>query len=534
MTDILFPPYLRVSAQRVAAVSNSEIARSIFTGAATGVQRAGDRLAFAISTQNASNRAMVAERAKLASLRTRLRGMANRLWYSPVGYSPRGSFPASEVLTNNTFTSTSGWQSGSFFSHTANDNVLRATVIKASASGTTAFAPSSALTLTPYFPYVARVMTRAGRGTFSLRLEAGTGATSSAYESGTGTAPSALLTTKFVPYQASSYINVDPNLSNDLLADDYFDITWASLSRCALVDNGVNLLTYSDQFDNAVWTKTRSSVSANATNAPDGTTTADAIIEDSTASSTHLVAESFTASSSSSIDYAFSVALKANTRTWAVIRIWDSTANASVAIAYVNLSTGALGSVSSSAPGLNPRAYVSSMGDGWYCVSIVGRKVVADTSLAARIGLATGDGGETYSGDGVSSIYAWRGTMAQSSVPVRLTQTTTTASSGTSQTGASLYLRGLPVSTNGLLLEGDYVQIGSQLVPVAASLNSDGLGLGYLQLAWPLRTAPADSDPVIANTPMGRFVLTGNAGGWDERPGIVADFDFELEEDLTT
>lgn len=41
-----------------------------------------------------------------------------------------------------------------------------------------------------------------------------------------------------------------------------------------------NLMTYSEQFNNAVWTKIDSSVSANATTAPDGTTTADEITLD--------------------------------------------------------------------------------------------------------------------------------------------------------------------------------------------------------------------------------------------------------------
>jgi len=51
-----------------------------------------------------------------------------------------------------------------------------------------------------------------------------------------------------------------------------------------------NLLTYSEQFDNAAWTKLQSSVTANSATAPDGTTTADSFIEDSS-TNTHLAVQ---------------------------------------------------------------------------------------------------------------------------------------------------------------------------------------------------------------------------------------------------
>ena len=43
-----------------------------------------------------------------------------------------------------------------------------------------------------------------------------------------------------------------------------------------------NLLTYSQQFDDAAWSKARASVTADTTVAPDGTTTADSLVEDTT------------------------------------------------------------------------------------------------------------------------------------------------------------------------------------------------------------------------------------------------------------
>jgi len=57
-----------------------------------------------------------------------------------------------------------------------------------------------------------------------------------------------------------------------------------------------NLLTWTEQFDNAVWTKTNAAVTANATTAPDGALTADKLVED-TANAQHRILKSLTLSS---------------------------------------------------------------------------------------------------------------------------------------------------------------------------------------------------------------------------------------------
>lgn len=55
-----------------------------------------------------------------------------------------------------------------------------------------------------------------------------------------------------------------------------------------------NVLRYTEQFDNAVWTKTGSSISANAITAPDGSLTADQIVEN-TANTVHRISQTPTA-----------------------------------------------------------------------------------------------------------------------------------------------------------------------------------------------------------------------------------------------
>ncbi|HWG77828.1 MAG TPA: hypothetical protein VN660_13700 [Steroidobacteraceae bacterium] len=103
---------------------------------------------------------------------------------------------------------------------------------------------------------------------------------------------------------------------------------------------------------------------------------------------------------------------------------------------------------------------------------------------------------------------------------------------GAGQTGLTLQLKSLPASSSALLLPGDLVQLGSELNMVAAALDSDGSGTGYLQLYRPFRSSPADSDPLIISNPCGRFVATSNQNGWTDTPGAFSDVTLELEEAL--
>jgi hypothetical protein len=313
-----------------------------------------------------------------------------------------------------------------------------------------------------------------------------------------------------------------------LIAGDYFEFGWASVSRCIQVDNGANLVPHSDDVDNAAWTKTHSSITANATTAPDGTATADALVEDSTASANHTLAIAATVSSAAA-DYAFTIAAKANSRTWIALQIIENSGGSAVS-SYFNLSTGALGTLATGANWAAGRAYSSSLGNGWYQVTIIGRKTNAATSITPAVFLATADNTATYNGNGSSNVYLWRATMAQSGTPTRLVQTTTAAVAASAQSGNALYVKGLPPSTAGLLLAGDWVEVNSELKRVTATLDSDGCGLGYLQFSPPLRNSPNDGDPVIVNKPMGRFILSQSENGWATVPAYFATSSLDLVE----
>ncbi len=180
-----------------------------------------------------------------------------------------------------------------------------------------------------------------------------------------------------------------------------------------------NLLTRSQEFDNASWAKTRSSVTANTVAAPDGTITADSLIEDSTASNTHLIQQDFSAVSG--VTYTKSYYVKASTRTWCAI-YGGGLAFSTAPYSFFNLSTGVIGSYGNGV--LSPT--ITSVGNGWYRISIT---VIATTGSTANLALrlATGDNTSSYTGDGVSGIYIWGAQLSVGPYPLDYTPTTSAA-----------------------------------------------------------------------------------------------------------
>src|SRR5690606_29232972 len=95
------------------------------------------------------------------------------------------------------------------------------------------------------------------------------------------------------------------------------------------------------------------------TTAPDGTSTADSIIEDSTASDTHAVSQSVTVASDEN-DFSFACALKKGARTWGRLEVGDTT---HAVYAYFNLSAGAVGTVGTQGSNMvNQRAFIVPLG----------------------------------------------------------------------------------------------------------------------------------------------------------------------------
>jgi len=96
---------------------------------------------------------------------------------------------------------------------------------------------------------------------------------------------------------------------------------------------------------------------------------------------------------------------------------------------------------------------------------------------------------------------------------------------GASQTGLELITDGWTVSSNGVLLPGDYIQLGSgaltRLYKVMKQVDADGSGNATIDIQPRLRESPADGEALIFSNTKGTFRLASNTNAWDE---VLAEF----------
>ncbi len=187
------------------------------------------------------------------------------------------------------------------------------------------------------------------------------------------------------------------------------------------------------------WAKSRVSVNDNQAVAPDGTTTADEIVEDGTAGF-HLVTDVIANLPAVNTDCAFSVFMKANTRTFGLIRIADTgppaawTAN-TPEVSY-DLITGVATILNGDGDTVQD-AYMIQYPNGWWRCVLIGNSGDSGLITSIQCGPHDGSGAPTYTGDNASSIYAC-GYQAEYSVTVESSYIPTAASS---VTRTSDYLR---------------------------------------------------------------------------------------------
>lgn len=206
---------------------------------------------------------------------------------------------------------------------------------------------------------------------------------------------------------------------------DYNPITQAALGLL-IEEQRTNLRTYSEDFTNAVWTKSAASIAADTVIAPDGTLTGDKLVED-TATSRHFVTTTLTLTANTV--YTLSVYMKAGERTTASFGN-SSTANwVAASSIVVNLATGVITSGTGT---------IQSVGNGWYRVSITQTFGPANANGGMIIDLQTTAG---YTGNGYDGIFIWgaqleAGAFATSYIPTVASQVTRSADAA-SMTGTN-------------------------------------------------------------------------------------------------
>jgi len=211
--------------------------------------------------------------------------------------------------------------------------------------------------------------------------------------------------TNYIPQLLSAPINA-PRF-------DFNPTTGESLGLL-IEQSSTNLLTYSQDFSNAVWTKTNSTITTGANIAPDGTQTAQLLVE-STSNSSHGFYATAGFSQTNAQSYTQTIYAKAKERAWVVLQPTSSNPNA---IAYFNLATGVIGTLT------NCSATITPAGNGWYRCQATYVAIATAVVNYSGVFLATGDGGASYTGNGYSGIYVWASQFEALAFPTSYIPTT--------------------------------------------------------------------------------------------------------------
>lgn len=518
MSDVLIPPWIIPEEESHEWLDEgSAVFRAAFAPGLSQSQSYGG-LRLKLSRRHTVR---LEEKAQLLSILRSTRGSYNAL-RTKVHFALRGSFPATELLTNNTFANgTTGWSADTRATLTVADRILRVT--RSMVDGSECHISGPTATVVQYAPYALRGHWVQGQGGFTSAGPSFISTGAAQY----GSAITPLFGLKkyaVVPLTTSLQFELVDAQPSGQIQGDYFCVPYVSLSRCALVDNAPNLALQSSTFQTS-WTLSNTTLDVNLVNAPDMSATAD-YLKETAVTNTFSIFQSGTSIASAAADYSFSLFVKAGGRNWCYLGLQEQTGATSIN-AYFGLAAGTVGTTSTGANWSNPRTFITSFGDGWYRCTIVGRKTNAATSLLANIGIASADNTPSYAGNSSLGIAIWGASVAQSSVPVRLGQTTTAATSGAAQTGTAIFLKGLPASTSGLLLPEDMIEINGELKTCTAALNSDSAGMGYLQFEPALVRSPSDNDAVVILDPMGKFLISNIK--IDNEFGTQARVSYDLE-----
>jgi len=181
-----------------------------------------------------------------------------------------------------------------------------------------------------------------------------------------------------------------------------------------------NMLLRSEEFDNASWLKTDTTITANAIAAPDGLTTADLLTEGSAGTAT--TDTTFTASASG-VAHTASVYMKAGTSTgWVRLSVYETANSLNIINLWVNMATGALGSTSVGGTGVSGGGTTTTLLNGWYRISL--SFTIAATSLTMMTRSAASDSSTTrVSG---ADRYQWGAQVNQGSVAAAYQKTVAT------------------------------------------------------------------------------------------------------------
>ena len=183
----------------------------------------------------------------------------------------------------------------------------------------------------------------------------------------------------------------------------------APVAQTALVswNKGSNLSTYSEQFDNAAWTKQDSTITANSTTSPDGNQNADEL-KVNTSTSFHQMTSAQVVSIGTT--YAFSVYAKQGSGT-KYLQFAGAGLQAASQAPIFDLQNGIAYTAATKTVCLS--ANIENVGNGWYrCSAIVSATGTAGFTICFTQ-TTNAFSGDSFAGNGTDSFYIWGAQVTQ-------------------------------------------------------------------------------------------------------------------------
>jgi hypothetical protein len=247
-------------------------------------------------------------------------------------------------------------------------------------------------------------------------------------------------------------------MDNDIPRLDYplLDGVVQDCPTLLLEPQRTNLTLYSQEIDNAYWSKTNGTATANQAVSPDGSLNSEMFAENTTTSA-HFISRNNIAISSST-SYTLSVFAKSNGRN--TFRLFKDDGVGS--FAFFNLQNGTIGSKSNITG-----SKIEYFGNGWYRCSIT----FTSTSTSTYVQFLLAQNGETtpYLGDGASGFYIYGFQLEAGSYPTSYIKT--------------------QGETNGVTRSVDNAQIASGAEDIIGSQNEGTL---FIDLEIPYDTTLTD------------------------------------------
>lgn len=245
---------------------------------------------------------------------------------------------------------------------------------------------------------------------------------------------------------------------------DYDPVT-GELKGLLVEESRTNVLTYSDQFDNAAWSTYNCTITPNTIISPDGTLSTDTFTYGGLAA---VVYRTYSQNGT----YTASVYGKFNTLRWLKL---DSVYTTPQAFAFFDLQTGTLGTVS------NCTAAMTSIGNGWYKCSIT---YTTTSAASARFSIYGTDTNGSTSGTNGTSFYIWGAQLEAGSTPTSYIPTTSTTVTRSADQLSINKTSNWFNSTNGTLSLSHDAASGQPLLGDGSSTIISSLGAGTVNIDY--------------------------------------------------